>query len=345
MHKQKKSRETKGSEERSGINQGKSMPGKSGRVRPILVKSPLDTTLYAPALRQIKFGQPIINSLAQITSPTLHGQEKLVLNNQDTGAVTDEIANKVSEFIEGIRIQNEQNAIEIAHQVQKTGPSVMDNMDGLVEEARVKSSKIILDAEHFRAAVNPPAGMASVIGLAGAMNEQMLDIDDQFFHVTCHVDPGMRVKIKKGDFVDLEKLLLRMKGPKGQENKLDLVYKDGQSYFIPSQGAENWITGVHKWEQAFRIYAAIYSQANPMRAAEIWQYVHVINTAVSAYIWENVSNYDYTFRQLMASHPQRSWAKIYNQMWNISMHDNISKNNQYGANNKSNYQESSFQRQ
>ena len=251
------------------------------------------------------------------------GKKKSVLNNQDTGAVTDEIANKVSEFIEGIRIQNEQNAIEIAHQVQKTGPSVMDNMDGLVEEARAKSSKIILDAEHFRAAVNIPAGMASVIGLAGAMNEQMLDIDDQFFHVTCHVDPGMRVKIKKGDFVDLEKLLPRMKGPKGQENKLDLVYKDGQSYFIPSQGAENWITGVHKWEQAFRIYAAIYSQANLTRAAEIWQYVHVINTAVSAYIWENVSNYDYTFRQLMASHPQRSWAKIYNQMWNISMRDNI----------------------
>ena len=221
----------------------KSTPGKSGRVRPILVKSPSDTTLYAPALRQIKSGQPIINSLAQITSPTLHGQENSVLNNQDTGAVTDEIANKVSEFIEGIRIQNEQNAIEIAHQAQKTGPSVMDNMDGLVEEARAKSSKIILDAEHFRAAVNPPAGMASVIGLAGAMNEQMLDIDDQFFHVTCHVDPGMHAKIKKGDFVNLEKLLPRMKGPKGQENKLDLVYKDGQSYFIPSQGAENWITG------------------------------------------------------------------------------------------------------
>ena len=54
----------------------------------------------------------------------------------------------------------------------------------------------------------------------------------------------------------------------------------------------------------------------------------MINTAASAYIWENVAKYDYTFRQLMSTYPQRSWAKIYNQMWNISMREPVTKFNQ-----------------
>ena len=92
------------------------------------------------------------------------------------------------------------------------------------------------------------------------------------------------------------------------------------------QPSEAKINSVRCWEQAFRVYAAIYSKANPGRAAEIWQYVHIINVAASAYTWDNIANYDYTFRQLMAANPKRSWAKIYNQMWNISMRDPVSRN-------------------
>ena len=115
------------------------------------------------------------------------------------------------------------------------------------------------------------------------------------------------------------------------ENKLDLVYLDGQSFFVPTSAAETKINGIRKWEQAFRVYGAIYSQANPARVAEIWQYVHIINTAVSAYVCDNVSNYDITFRHLMSTYLQRSWAKIYNQMWNLSMQDSLPKNNQYAS--------------
>ena len=81
--------------------------------------------------------------------------------------------------------------------------------------------------------------------------------------------------------------------------------------------------GVRRWEQAFRVYAAIYSAANPARSAEIWQYVYVINLAASSYQWDDVAQYDYTFRQLMSQNPERSWAKIYNQMWNLSMRNSI----------------------
>ena len=53
----------------------------------------------------------------------------------------------------------------------------------------------------------------------------------------------------------------------------------------------------------------------------------VINTAASSYLWDNVYNYDITFRHLMAFNPSRSWAVTYNQKWNLSMRDPLPKNN------------------
>ena len=68
---------------------------------------------------------------------------------------------------------------------------------------------------------------------------------------------------------------------------------------------------VKKWDQAFRVYAAIYTHANPDRASEIWQYIYVIHTAAAANPWDNVYFYDINFHELMASKPWRSWGKTY----------------------------------
>ena len=37
------------------------------------------------------------------------------------------------------------------------------------------------------------------------------DQDDEFFHVTSQIDPGLRIKIERGEFIDLERLLPREK--------------------------------------------------------------------------------------------------------------------------------------
>ena len=104
-----------------------------------------------------------------------------------------------------------------------------------------------------------------------------------------------------------------------------MVNRDRQMYFVPAE--KDKINNVRRWEQAFRVYATIYSQCNPQRSPEIWQYIHIINTAASSFAWENVANYDFTFRNLMAAYPQRSWAKTYTQMWNIAMRDPINRMN------------------
>ena len=102
-----------------------------------------------------------------------------------------------------------------------------------------------------------------------------------------------------------------------------MVNRDGMTFFVPAGEKDNRINGIRKWEQAFRVYVAIYCKENPTRSAEIWQYIYVINTAAASFQWENVAWYDFTFQQLMATKPHRSWSKIYSQFWNLAMRNPI----------------------
>ena len=103
--------------------------------------------------------------------------------------------------------------------------------------------------------------------------------DDEFFHLTCHVDPNTKAKIEKGEFIKLEKLLVkdRFKQQNSSGQCMELVSRGGKTFIMPVDSGTK-ITNVRHWEQAFRIYVAIYSQANPHRSSEIWQYVFVINS-------------------------------------------------------------------
>ena len=153
--------------------------------------------------------------------------------------------------------------------------------------------------------------------------------DDDFFHLTCHIEPSLIHKIEQGEFVELEKLLPKDKlgnGKNNEESRLEWVQRDAGTFLVPAQ-KDNKISNFRRWEQAFRAYATIYCGAHPQRSKEIWQYITVINTAASSYQWDNVYNYDITFKHLMAFNPQRSWAVTYNQMWNLSIKDPIPKNN------------------
>ena len=103
--------------------------------------------------------------------------------------------------------------------------------------------------------------------------------DEDFFQLMCHVEPSLRTKIENGEFVDLEKLLPKDKRSfyKPDEDRLEWVFKDGGTFLAPA-GKDNKITGIHKWDQAFRVYAIIYCGAHPERSKEIWQYVEIIHS-------------------------------------------------------------------
>ena len=318
----------------------------NGRRNDRLIKSPSDTTLYAPALRQNlihnfdRTNQDFVNDQnandqlnvvvqeqnacqdrhAEINNDSLVGLNVHVPDRNDNNRIIDQI----SDFVEGIRINTTQRSI------QDDGPSTSgihrggkqdsnkDTRDVFADEkeklaqAKTRANRLIIEAEQYRAQVETPKGMSSV--------------DEDFFHISCHIDQSLKQKIEKGEFVELERLL-----PKNtlesdsNEDRMELVNRDGQMYFVPAINKDNKIRNVRKWEQAFRVYAAIYSAANPHRSHEIWQYVYVINSAASCYIWEEVAQYDFMFRQLMARNPGRSWAVTYTQMWQMTLRHTIAK--------------------
>ena len=204
-----------------------------------------------------------------------------------------------------------------------------------VREGRDLAEKLVVEAEQFKASVQPPKGDNNSIS-ATFQNLRAPELirfiaendDDDFFHLTCHVEAGLRRKIELGEFIDLDRLLPRTRTQvlKGEQAMQQFVTKSGATYWGPPE-RDSRITNVRRWEQAFRIYAAIFCNANPGRASEIFQYVYVINTAAVSFAWENVYFYDVTFRQLMAEKPNRSWAKTYTQLWNLAMCDHLPKNN------------------
>ena len=96
--------------------------------------------------------------------------------------------------------------------------------------------------------------------------------DDDFFHLTCHIDSNLKTKIEKGQYVDLDKLLPWEKAADGNlnnETKLEWVQSKGSMYLVPAKKTSR-INCFRRWEQAFRMCATIYCMVNPLRAREIW---------------------------------------------------------------------------
>ena len=151
-------------------------------------------------------------------------------------------------------------------------------------------------------------------------------VDDNYMVIGAHVDLLTQDKIKKGEYVDFSKLLPKDRSY-GEDQQMELVNRGGQSFFIPAEKDSGSITNFNKWEQAFRIYMNVYSRQHPSRASELIQYNHIIFTAASTYLWDNVYTYDKEFRMHMANYPNRNWSVILQQAWTMYLKDRIRHDN------------------
>ena len=150
--------------------------------------------------------------------------------------------------------------------------------------------------------------------------------DDRFFQITAHVDRTLKDKIAEGE-VDIDPSKLLIKPKQTNDHRLDLIHKDGRSYYLPSHEKElPIISSVKTWEQAFRVLSCIYTQSRPQRANQLYQYVGTICEAATTFIWNNVYNYDQLFRQLITAFPDRSWAVIYNHGYIMCLKEHLPTN-------------------
>ena len=324
------------------------------------VKSPSDTTLYTPALKQSKENQNIIDQISNFVEGIRRrsfdeedGRQNIQKQKDDSPRVNEERQRGDFSPKPGCSGQQDLRRV-IDSSAKRKIPDTIDREQAELRRAREATDKILVQAEQFKATLAAPKGNAYELmkqnfvldrGLAPIDEDikmmRLFDDDDEFFHVTSHIDPNMRTKIERGQFVDLEKLLPKDKylgntfAIDSDMKPLQLFSKGGQAFLAPSTNKDSKISGIKKWDQAFRVYAAIYTEANPSRSGEIWQYIHAIHTAAASYSWDSVIFYDITFRELMESKPWRSWGKTYSQGWNLALRANN------GFGNSSNHHQSS----
>ena len=297
------------------------------------IKSPSDTMIYAQTLNRSPTAIGKINNPTSVgvTHVANQGACNTVMSNDIRllNQVSDqgEAINKITEFLESMRLNVVQGgdssdgprpggSRQVVADDVNIGPGrqdvLIDHHDENGEtQGHSIAKQMVVDAEKCKATIDRIEGKQ----VTYPVNYQLQTIDDEFFHLMCHVDMSLVPKIERGEFVDLEKLLPKDPTKKlGEDGRMELTNKDGSLFFVPAVDREQGkISGIRKWEQAFHVYAEIYSRANPQRSAEIWQYVYIINLASTSYSCDNVACYDYTFRQLMGRHPGRSWSTIFQQ--------------------------------
>ena len=194
-----------------------------------------NTTVYTPALKQIEAHNAI---------------------------------DQISNFVEEIWIENSRQSSPAHHDKRRViednhankSPRVPDwqhkSQEELdIEAANKRADDILIQAEQFKATLTAPKGKLSYeklreeflatdkVGLKPISQDIWflcnLDNDDEFFHVTCHIDPALQVRIQRGELVDLEKLLPKDKSINGRSmedehpNRLELVTQ-GTHQFVAS---------------------------------------------------------------------------------------------------------------
>ena len=292
-----------------------------------LIKSPSDMTLYTPALRKVAD-----NSLHNNLMLYPH-RLPISADKTDAGTGASETIQQISEFVENMRVDHDRRDRDDSRRSDRSRErSATPRSRQGESDQQTPGEQLILDAEKFKASVSaPPQGMVFNNNSDSQKLDQILDYikqnqDEEFYHITSHVDAKLKQRIQKGEFIELEILIPKNRGQLLREDQRlqQFVMKNGATYWAPPE-KEFKISNLKKWEQAFRVYAAIYCQSNPHKAVEIWQYIHTINAAAGSFAWENVYYYDVTFRQMIADKPYRSWAKTYSQLWHAAMCDPLPK--------------------
>ena len=89
-------------------------------------------------------------------------------------------------------------------------------------------------------------------------------MDQNYLIVGNHVDEVTQQKIWKSEYIDFGKLLPKDKILAEEENRLELIVKDGKTFWSPVSETVT-INSFGKWEQAFRVFSNINTKKFPKR--------------------------------------------------------------------------------
>ena len=123
--------------------------------------------------------------------------------------------------------------------------------------AEEKAEMMIRDAEAAKTQIFPQPK-----GRTRGEFQFTAKMDEDYLVVGGHIDDTMQGKIIRGEYINFGKLLSRDKIVAEEDGRLELVVKNGKTYWTPVSESVV-INNFSRWEQAFRIYSNIYTRAYP----------------------------------------------------------------------------------
>ena len=184
------------------------------------------------------------------------------------------------------------------------------------------ADQMIHEAEPNRAHLTATPGETNMGGLTNFLHSAF--VDEEYLVIGSHVDETLCSKIINHEYVGFARFLPRDRVFQEEDQRMELVNRNGMTYWTPMVDKElGTITSFSRWDVAFRVFSNIYMTKYPHKSSELIQYCHVIHTASLTYVWENVYFYDKEFHIQILRHPQRSWAIILQQVWNLRLKDKL----------------------
>ena len=170
-----------------------------------------------------------------------------------------------------------------------------------------KAKQIIRNAELTKEQLLPKTGK-NFFDYSAAV------IVETFFVVGSNLDLATIEKIQKGDYVDFGKLVPKDRVLVEEDQRLEIVIRNGRTFYVPVLDSTT-ISNFQRWEQAFRVYANLYTKKHSHRSSELIEYNQIIHTASLNYMWDNIYLYDKDFRLHMACNLECNWGVILQQSW------------------------------
>ena len=243
-------------------------------------------------------------------------------NRQNIDIVSQHIENKISD----LRRNNGHGSRE------------RDEHDDMQMTGERRAEDLIRRAEASKAKMYNVPGNVEIVdkfkkfGMGAELIHSVL-VDEQYSMVAAHVDQTTRNRIVEGKYVDFVRLLPRDRlADENGDDTRQMYMRNGQPVWMTAEERSMekaiekeglTISNFGKWEQAFRVFTNIYTEAFPSRAKQLTQYSHVIHSAAMTFVWSNVYAYDKDFRIHLSEFPDRSWGVILQQAWNMRLREKL----------------------
>ena len=186
-----------------------------------VIKFPSEATAYSPAVQRIFAGEGVIqnrvNQVSVNNTPIPGGFSRetpvnTMINKNDGGSKVDNLDNDIAEkfqcclnkFLNEIRLGTsaEQTKTKDVRRhldfSQDRNNSTRDRPKLSDDEIRQRARDRIIEAERYKAALEPPKGNPI---------PQCTNNDDNFVHVVCHVEDSVIERVEDKKIVDFDKLL------------------------------------------------------------------------------------------------------------------------------------------